>query len=175
MDEPSLGLRHEENQKTSSTRSFLGLDSATMPNYEADPPLSKAQYLDAIGRLHQFQISRYDSRRQLEWRLTFTIWGGLLLGANALRDVRVPDDFELAIWVALLGVVVLHAWWEYTYVNGAAKNNREAVIALEQEARHVLGLPPANIGGYSALSSHYWQVGVTLILGLVVAAVMFWG
>ena len=62
---------------------------------------------------------------RVEWRLTFTLWGGLVLLANAITDIKELTKVDTRwILVGVATTTLLHFGWEYFFVVRAAKLNR---------------------------------------------------
>lgn len=131
--------------------------------------------LEAVGRLHESTVERFDARRRLEWRLALTMWGGLVLTANVVKDLELPTWAAVVGIVLLLKVVLLHAAWERWYVLRAAVPNRDEGYVLENAIRGAVGLDPVEAQSRINWAAHYWQVVVTGLLALLVVAAGLWG
>lgn len=131
-------------------------------------------YLEVLIHLHESQIARFNRRRDVEWRLTFTLWGGLVLAANVMKDLTLPAWATWLSAILLLVVVVLHAVWEKRYVVRGAEPNRDVGIELENKIRGEIGLKEHHPQGYERWTANYWQVGVTVLLALLVVAAAIW-
>jgi hypothetical protein len=137
--------------------------------------ISAKDALEATGRLHSLTVERFAARRQLEWRLTLTLWGGLALSANVVKDLTLPVWARVVGVVALAGIVALHAVWERLYVLRAAVPNRDQGYELENVIRRAIGLPEVRAQARVNWAAHYWQVIVTCLLVLLVVAAGSWG
>jgi hypothetical protein len=130
--------------------------------------------------LHQRHFDRFQARRQWEWRLTFTLWDGLVLAAKALKASNIPLCFY---WIGTVVVTVLHWVWEAIYVRRRAEPNRDSEALIGREIGDMIGFAPTRPRGdryestkpYVARDAHYWQVGITAILTLALGAAIYWG
>jgi hypothetical protein len=144
-----------------------------------DGGLSERDRLDGLIHLHRLHTERFYNRRQWEWRVTFTFWAGLAVAATALRGTDVVSPW--VFWPVLLVTVWLHWYFERAYVYREAEANRDLGIALNDEINRVIRYEPLDREGnpfpppndYNMVA-HYWQVGVTALLGLVVGAAIYW-
>ena len=125
-------------------------------------------YIDTLVDLHERQIARFNERRRIEWRMTFTLWGGLILAASVLVGLSLPTWAKIVIAIALLIVVIFHALWEVLYVARGAVSNRDEGIRLENLIRETIGIDRYEPKGYMKWAAHYWQVGITSMIGLLV-------
>jgi len=131
--------------------------------------------LEALGRLHALTVERFDARRRLEWRLSVTMWGGLVLTANVIKDLELPRWAGIVGIVLLAKVVLLHAAWERWYVLRAAVPNRDQGYVLENSIRAAVGLDEVQAQSRINWAAHYWQVVITALLALLVVAAGLWG
>jgi len=130
-------------------------------------------YLETLAGLHERQIARFNERRRIEWRMTFTLWGGLILAASVLADLSLRTWTKIVIAVAVVIVVIFHAVWEVLYVARGAVSNRDEGIRLENLIREKIGIDLYKPNGYMKWAAHYWQVGVTFMIGwLVMVAIL---
>ena len=45
-------------------------------------------WMDVVAELRRQAVERFNARRDLEWKLSLTLWGGLVLVANALSNLE---------------------------------------------------------------------------------------
>lgn len=135
--------------------------------------------LEGLIFLNQLHFDRFQARRQWEWRLTFTLWGGLAASANALRDV---ENLPFPVYLAFGGlVVVLHYIWE-RFIQRETYRNRIFGVRLGSELLAMInfdpgddddGFPLNEVREHRKAYAHYWQVAITVILVAVVGAVLY--
>jgi hypothetical protein len=129
-------------------------------------------WADVVTAMRANNLERFNVRRTLEWRVSLTLWAGLALAANALKN----KDWEPWTWqfiVLVAGavfVVVLHGWWEARNVVPSAKRDRDEGKDLAETLYEIVGLPkPDDLvtrPPYRSARSHYWQVGVTAVIAV---------
>jgi len=140
-----------------------------------------ARALEAVARLHELAVQRFYERRRLEWRLAFTLWGGLGIAANALTEVQLTNDKKVIAIVALVVIVVAHFLWEWFYVRRGAEPDREEGYTLAALQRQTLGLPEGEkmkADGTPLLKTlpliaYGWQVAITAALSTFVVLIIW--
>lgn len=131
----------------------------------------------AALELLQLTADRREQRRGYEWKVTLTLWGGLLLGAKVVADA---DGLKGAIgpgaspwWsiglAILLGLVVAgHFGYHWRFVRRAQDDDLEKALQLEKEINSATGLAPLPSGASPGWWSSGFQVYVTALLCLLV-------
>ena len=137
-----------------------------------------ARSLEAVARLHSLAVERFYDRRNLEWRVSFTLWAGLVLAANALTDVELATSEKRIVGIGLLLIVIAHGAWEWMAIRPAAKADRKEGYSLALLQRNMLGLPPGEKMTREGkpkkeipLIAQGWQVVITAVLSIFVAVV----
>ena len=133
-----------------------------------------SEWIAAVQAERTAAVARFNDRRNIEWRVSVTLWGGFGLVANALQD----ESFDApAKWVmsglAVLGVA-LHVVWVQYFVIPAAKPNQVEGRRLTERLRIALGIPETLADDQSRFSllGYWWQVGVTAVIaGFVIVIV----
>jgi hypothetical protein len=149
--------------------------------------------LDALMHLQWVHYERFQARRNWEWRLTFTLWGGLAVTANALREVK---DLDFRIWLVVgLAIIVMHGLWE-RFISNETYRNRLYGQRINKQINEMIGFDPGDdnrpprprrwwgrpawepkpldqIVEHKESYAHYWQVAVTAILVCVTGAVLY--
>lgn len=124
-------------------------------------------WADVILQMRRAAVDRFNTRRNLEWRLAFTLWAGLGLAANVLTDVEQLNRWEKTILI-LSGLVVVgfHAWWQWAYVATRAKSDRDEGIKFDELLRSKLkgDIPTLEFKPYHGLIAHLPPVVVTALL-----------
>lgn len=128
--------------------------------------------------MHQAAQERRSERRSYEWKITFTIWGALLLASKFAFEtpgVRSLLSHGTWVWVASIAVamcalVATYAWYMITLAH-AMNSDRDYSVQLEKEAGVTAEAEQSGRWGFST-ATRVLQVGVTLLLagGVVVAA-----
>lgn len=130
-------------------------------------------WVDAVSDVRRAAVERFNARRDLEWKLALTIWGGLIVAANALKDEHLEQGWNWK-WVAVVGgvgvIVLLHLLWEACFVAPSAERDRNAGRDLDIKLREVLGVGRGEDADapYGVITAHVWQVGVTAVLAVFV-------
>jgi hypothetical protein len=123
--------------------------------------------LESLAHLQALNAERFYERRRVEWRLTFTLWAGLGLVANAIKDVEgLRPVHTIHIAAGIIVLLALQWGWEEVYVIGAARRNRLVGYDLENIIRQTIGIPTVQARLYRPLWAHHWQLIVTAILGI---------
>lgn len=125
--------------------------------------------LDAVAHSRALNAKGFNERRRVEWRLTFTLWGGLVLLANAITDIKELTKVDTRwILVGVAATTLLHFGWEHFFVVRAAKLNRLQGYYLENIVRRSISddIKDVEPRDYLSFWAHYWQVVITLLLGL---------
>ena len=128
----------------------------------------KKNAIDVMLTMRQSAVERFNDRRNLEWKLTTTLWGGIALAANALRDETLNK------WLVLVSgaiIVALHSAWEVNYVVPGARNDRDEGIDWSERVYEAMWVPWKKRAKYRPIFAHYWQVLITALLVLVIFAV----
>lgn len=139
-----------------------------------------ARSLEAVARLHSLSVERFYERRQLEWRVSFTLWAGLVLAANALSDAGLEGSSRWWVVGGLVLIAAAHGLWEWLGIRPAARSDRAEGYSLALLQRKMLGLPPGEKmtpegepgRQVNVLVAHGWQVGITVALCVFVALVV---
>lgn len=137
---------------------------------ESPRELSEAQkrWADVVSGMRQAAVERFNVRRDLEWRVSLTLWGGLVIAANALRSEDLKPGWHWKWVLVLVGAVlvaVLHLVWEGANVGPAARRDRDDGVHLDRELRQLVGVKQPDVKDYRGWVAHRWQVGVTILLG----------
>ncbi len=163
----------------------MGGDPARYPARARSLGEGEARSLDAVAKLHSLAVERYAERRRLEWRVSLTIWAGLVVAANALVEAGLGDPWVSWRWwavaVGLVVIVAAHGAWEWWAISKAATDDRRDGYRLDALQRRTLGLPrsvkAADDDGTPKKDppnwfvSHGWQVFITAALALFVSVV----
>ena len=159
-------------------------DEPAYPTRARSLGVAEARSVEAVARLHFLTVERYAERRRLEWRVSLTIWAGLVIVATAIRDTEIGDPWSSAQWWLVLAgvfvIVVAHLTWEYWAIGPAADDDRLDGYLLDAQQRRMLGLPHSVKAQDETgkprrdphwLLSHGWQVGITLALAILVLVI----
>ena len=146
----------------------------TIPGIKEDESLA----LEAVARLHSLAVERFNERRNLEWRVAFTLWAGLVLAANALNEAEPMGSDRWFVLGGLVVIAVAHGAWEWFAIRPAAQADRAEGYSLALVQRNMLGLPPGEkmtpegeAGTPSFVVSQGWQVLITAALCVFVAVI----
>jgi hypothetical protein len=125
---------------------------------------NQERWLRVALELKRQHMDRFFQRRQVEWRVSVALWGGVAVAANALRQVKPGPTAQIVLASAAGLVFVLHAVWAWAFNLRGAIPNRDAGYELENLIRVRLGMAPVAALRYLGFFAHYWQVVVTGLL-----------
>lgn len=140
-----------------------------------------AEQLRAAVDLNRLVLDRFNARRNLEWKLTLTLWAGVLAAAKLLHDAELDGEvLAFGIGLAAVVVVVAHGLWELLYAGRSARRDTADGKAVSQYIAKAIRLDPAvtladainaekerpaaSDGPYSTAVAHMWQVAITAVL-----------
>ncbi len=78
-------------------------------------------WADVILAMRQSAVDRFNSRRNLEWKLSFTLWGAVALSANVLRFVEVDGSLRALLLVGGTAIIGMHAWLAHAFYTGGRR------------------------------------------------------
>ena len=140
-----------------------------VPKQRRDPPLTTLtegheRWLRLALELKKQHMDRFFQRRQVEWRVSLALWGGISISANAFRDANLSDGAETFLRAVAVVLFLLHLGWAWAFNHRAAKPNRTAGRDLENAIRDRMGLERMQSLSYLGFFAHFWQVSVTGVL-----------
>ena len=128
---------------------------------------------DMLTEIYRMQVERWNGRRQIEWRLTLTLWSTILIVTFALAGKIQPHGFDiLIIYLVTLGVYffwIVNLWkrndfdkkWMYKY---QTKINEELNIIGNVTPDNA---PKHALEDWSVLSQLLFAVILLTISGLI--------
>ncbi len=134
---------------------------------EEDLAVGTKDWADVILAMRQSAVDRFNSRRNLEWKLSFTLWGAVALSANVLRFVEVDGSLRALLLVGGTAIIGMHAWLAHAFYTGG-RRDRDDGIALDHLLRaHVPGpVWPVAKRPYKPVVAHFILVAITFLLVL---------
>ena len=116
---------------------------------EPGGPSQRKVFIDACMKQAQYAFTRFDTRRQYEWKFTIGVWTLLALGIRALMD-KAPRPPQ---WAAVL-VVALHCIW----LRGiwVANDNDKRVAAYFRDQAESLLIDSHYVITTHSPSPHVW-------------------
>ena len=79
-------------------------------------------WADVILAMRQAAVDRFNARRNLEWRFSFTLWGGLAISANVLRFVNPSAVVYGILFFGGVLIVALHWGLAYAFYTGGKRD-----------------------------------------------------
>jgi len=145
------------------------------------------QLTDVLQFLQSHAFNSFNERRKQEWKLSFSLWGALviLLGFLLKGDVApLETAMQIGLTFATVTVIVLHGIW----MKGVGRRNRADIhscyfwektirdtldVKYEQEHEDTLKELRAT-SGYFKTFSLFFELGVTIVLALALICAT-WG
>ena len=141
---------------------------------------TKALY-DAMMHQAQFNIERFDGRREYSWKVTLGFWAAILGSVSILKtdmmSISKSVVSSLIILVAMVIFVFLHYYW-LRKVFEADKKDKDYAFRFRDEAIKLLKIDvePQEEGKSKSFAKDWsfrFQLGTTIFLTLMLAFYLF--